>query len=537
MAVNRTDARVVAARYELTERLGRGGFGVVWRAHDRLLQRDVAVKEIQFPLVLDEGERDALRAKVLREARAAARLTHSGLVTVFDVVEEDGRPFIVMELVNAPTLAELVERAGPLSEEQAAAIGGEILEALTVAHAQGVIHRDVKPANVMVHNTGAVQLTDFGIAIMDDPTVTTSGQLAGSPSYMSPEQAQNLPATPATDLWGLGATLFYAVEGRPPFEKDGAIATLTSVVHDDPRPMQRAKALAPLLARLLAKEVHDRPGVDDVRRQLGDAVQPVPAPTMELAVEALPATPPPPRAAATTPPPLPTPPAASPPRAAPPPPQPASPPLLRSPRLRSPQRRRPGVLVVAVLATVALVAVLAAVLTRDRSPTSSTSGSGPQTTTGQTTPSSSATKVSKDWVSYRDPATGFTIAHPPGWTVRTSGTLTDIRDPSSGAYLRIDHQQPPGPSPEGAWYTLEPSFAADYPTYQRVRIAPTTYKGFRAAIWEFTYADGGADLRAVDLGFIAGQYGFALNFQTHAEDWNAMQKVFDQFKESFTAPS
>ncbi len=200
-----------------------------------------------------------------------------------------------------------------------------------------------------------------------------------------------------------------------------------------------------------------------------------------------------------------------------------------------------AVVVVAILGAVALVAVLASTL-RGQQDDDPPAASETPATSGQaasTSPSQAATgaAVPRNWVSYRDPATGFTVSHPPGWTIRTEGTLTDIRDPQSGAYLRIDHQQPPGPSPEGAWFTLEPSFAADYPSYQRIRIEPTTYKGYRAAIWEFTYQDRGANLHAIDLGFIAGNYGFALNFQTHAEDWQAMQPTFERFEESFKAPS
>ena len=183
MPARPADDQLVAGRYAWRERLGRGGFGVVWRAHDTLLQRDVAVKAIELPPVLDDEEQARVRGKVLREARAAARLNHPGLVTVFDVVEEDGRPLIVMELVKAPTLAQLVARDGPLSDERAAAIGLEVLDALDAAHAEGIIHRDVKPANVMVSESGHVQLTDFGIAsIIDDPKVTSSGSVAGSPA-------------------------------------------------------------------------------------------------------------------------------------------------------------------------------------------------------------------------------------------------------------------------------------------------------------------------------------------------------------------
>jgi hypothetical protein len=150
---------------------------------------------------------------------------------------------------------------------------------------------------------------------------------------------------------------------------------------------------------------------------------------------------------------------------------------------------------------------------------------------------SSSAKVPGDWVSYADPATGFTIAHPPDWELVVSDSLTDFRDPSSGAYLRVDHVQPPGPSPEGAWLEFEPRFAADHEGYQRIRIQPATYAGFPAAIWEYTYGGGGARLRAVDLGFVTGSYGFALNFQTREADWDRLQPVFDAFRASFKAPA
>ncbi|HWC12959.1 MAG TPA: serine/threonine-protein kinase, partial [Acidimicrobiales bacterium] len=269
MPARPADDQLVAGRYAWRERLGRGGFGVVWRAHDTLLLRDVAVKAIELPPVLDDEEKARVRRKVLREARAAARLNHPGLVTVFDVIEEDGRPLIVMELVKAPTLAQVVEREGPLPDERAAGIALDVLDALTAAHAEGIIHRDVKPANVMVSESGHVQLADFGIAsVIDDPKVTSSGSVAGSPAYMAPEQAANLPTSAATDLWGLGTTLWFAVQGEPPFAERGAIATMTAVVNEDPRPLRRETALAPLLRDLLVKDPADRPSAAEVRVRL-----------------------------------------------------------------------------------------------------------------------------------------------------------------------------------------------------------------------------------------------------------------------------
>jgi hypothetical protein len=164
-------------------------------------------------------------------------------------------------------------------------------------------------------------------------------------------------------------------------------------------------------------------------------------------------------------------------------------------------------------------------------------GRAGRTPSATPTTADESASVPADWVPYEDPNTGFTVSHPPRWTVRTNGTLTDIRDPETRAYLRIDHVQPPGPSPEGAWLTFEPRFAAENTGYRRIQITPTTFKGYPAAIWEFTYTSGGVTLHAVDLGFVAGGYGFALNFQTHAQDWDRLQPTFEHFKASFKAPA
>jgi len=564
----------LGGRYALREQVGRGGFGVVWRAHDTLLQRDVAVKAIEFPAILDDAERAVIRTKVLREARAAARLNHPGLITVFDVIEEEGRPLIVMELVRASTLADLVTREGPLPEDRVAAIGIDVLEALGAAHSQGIVHRDVKPANVMVSESGHVQLGDFGIAaVIDDPKLTSSGNLAGSPSYMAPEQAQNRPPTAATDLWGLGATLYFAVEGTPPFAGTGAIATLTAVVNSPHRPLRRATLLKPLLGDLLAKDPDARPTAAATRRRLSDVLAGTKATghssditaTAELDPsrdwDASPGAPGDagderrvPVEAVVDPDAAPTDaepifgqsssggPAgtARPDRSPPIGPDRASAPRGRLGPDRS-RRRAIVPVVVGVMALAVVVVVGLLVAGRDaKSPTTAAPGSVATNANPTTTVASSSgapASVPKDWVAYRDPVTGFAIAHPPDWTVSTSGTRTDIRSPSSGAYLRVDHREPPGPSPEGAWRDLEPSFAGQNANYKRVQITPTTYDGYRAAVWEYTYSGGGAALRAVDLGFIAGNHGFALNFQTPASDWDRLQPVFAAFKASFKAPT
>jgi hypothetical protein len=552
---NRLAHQVVADRYELLESVGRGGFGVVWRACDTLLQRHVAVKEIHIPAFLNDDERAGLREKVLKEARAAARLDHTNAVTVFDVIDDDGNPVIVMELVEAPNLSDLVRQRGPLAPAEAARIGLEVLDVLNAAHERGIVHRDVKPGNVMVSDSGRVRLGDFGVAaILDDPTVTTSGAITGSPAYMAPEQATNKGAVAASDLWSLGATLYFAVEGRPPFDKGGPLPTLTSIVQDPPRPHAKAGALGPVLDDLLVKDPLARLSGRELRKRLERVAAPPRAETVKpddtMVIEELVVEDPVVEAPVVEAPPPPPPP---------PQPAPAPPPVTREPAVVSSPSRREGAgvgWVVAGVIGLLLVALIGYGLsTRDTddpatpadsaSPTTTAAGSGAgagggagasSATTrpsgGGTTPAATGNRVT-----YTDPQTGFTIAHPRGWSIRTDGTLTDFRDPETNAYLRVDHISPPGPSAEGAWFELEKSFAAENENYQRIRIEPTTYSGYRAAVWEFTYTSGGAQLHVADLGFITPRYGFALYFQTREADWERMQPVLQAFKDSFRAPA
>ncbi|OXM68756.1 serine/threonine-protein kinase [Amycolatopsis vastitatis] len=224
--------RVVAGRYLLLGELGRGGMGVVWRAQDQVIGRQVAVKELRLP---DAESAAIFSERALREVRTGGRLNDPAIVTVYDVVTDGGTTFIVMELVEAPSLADLVRQRGPMTAPQAAQLGERVLTALQAAHAAGIVHRDVKPANILVAPDGRVKLTDFGIAhAVDDPRLTTSGMIVGSPAFMAPERVEGREALPASDLWSLGATLFFAVEGTIPFERATTAATLHAIMTEIP---------------------------------------------------------------------------------------------------------------------------------------------------------------------------------------------------------------------------------------------------------------------------------------------------------------
>ena len=282
-----TGERVVAGRYLLREEIGRGGMGVVWLAEDRMLGREVAVKEVTFGVDVTAEERAVLRERTFREARAAARLDHPAVTTVHDVFEEDGKPWLVMEHVRSRTLLQLVEEHGPLRVDLVARIGLDLLDAITAAHQAGIVHRDVKPANVLVDDAGRAHLTDFGIATTTgDSTLTSTGTVLGSPAYMSPERATGHDPQPQDDLWSLGATLYTAVEGRPPFDRGEPMATLLAVVSDHPAPMVRSGALQPVLTAMLARDPQQRATPGQARVALQSATQaaappppPVQAPT------------------------------------------------------------------------------------------------------------------------------------------------------------------------------------------------------------------------------------------------------------------
>ncbi|MFJ4805077.1 serine/threonine-protein kinase [Streptomyces murinus] len=265
---------LIAGRYRLAESIGSGGMGRVWRAHDEVLHRAVAVKELTAALYVSDSDQAVLLARTRAEARAAARINHSAVVTVHDVLDHDGRPWIVMELVEGNSLADAVKEQGRIEPREAARIGLWVLRALRAAHSAGVLHRDVKPGNVLLGRDGRVLLTDFGIAqIEGDSTITRTGEVVGSVDYLAPERVRGHDPGPASDLWALGATLYTAVEGRSPFRRTSPLSTMQAVVEEEAEQPHNAGPLGPVISALLRKEPERRPGAEEAEQMLAEAAE------------------------------------------------------------------------------------------------------------------------------------------------------------------------------------------------------------------------------------------------------------------------
>ncbi|MEU5945639.1 serine/threonine-protein kinase [Micromonospora sp. NPDC047465] len=283
---------LAGGRYVLQAKpIGSGGMGVVWRAVDTLLDRDVAVKELRLPEGLSESEHEALRERAITEARAAGRLNHPGIVTIHDVLIEDGHPWIVMGVVEGSSLYSVVREDGPLSPRRTAEIGEELLAALRVAHAAGILHRDVKPQNVLLGRDGRAVLTDFGIAAVIGATrgLTGTGSVMGTLGYVAPERLTGQGADPASDLWSLGATLYFAVEGRPAYDSDDPAELVAAVLSRDPGPAERAGLLSPTLLGLMARRPDERLSADVAAERLREVAVGVPAgdhPTVRVTMPA-----------------------------------------------------------------------------------------------------------------------------------------------------------------------------------------------------------------------------------------------------------
>ena len=543
MADSTAGRRLVADRYLLHEQVGRGGMGVVWRAEDQVLGRTVAVKEVHLQPGLTDEERKGVQQRVMREARAAAALNHVGAVTVFDVVEDGEQAYIVMELIEAPTLAELVESHGALPPGEVARVGIAVCDVLAAAHARGIVHRDLKPANVLVTDD-RVKLTDFGIAtVKDDSRLTSTGIVLGSPSYISPEQARGNPVTPATDLWGLGATLYFAATGSPPFDRGEAIATLTAVAHDELVVDPASGVLGPLLERMLSKDPEVRPDLPEIRAELVDIAQ------GDGATAAFPVVAAAPTIAQT--------------RVA----APAAAPAAASYRevvYDEPAARGRSWLPAALIGLAVLVLLgvafgglfdddeAGAPLTsgdRVESPSASASATakkepkrGPTARPRTSAPAAASDPaVTIDLPVIGDPdekytngEAGYTVRYPKGWErVERGGNAVDFREPGTGRYLRVDWTDSPKGDPVADWQRQSKSFGETHEGYEEIRIDPVDFRGYDAAIWEYRYTDGGAALHASNLAIVTDNRGFALNFQTREGNWAESQELFEEMTEKF----
>ncbi|MFJ8821755.1 serine/threonine-protein kinase [Streptomyces sp. NPDC102467] len=465
------NVRVIGGRYRLEARIGRGGMGVVWRSTDTLLARQVAVKELAVDETLSEDEAAQQRERMLREARAVAQLRHPNIIVVHDVVVHEGRPYIVMDLVDGGSLADRLARQGPVDPVEAARIGLALLGALRVAHAAGVLHRDLKPANVLLEaGTGRVVLTDFGIAqVAGATTLTESGGFVGSPEYTAPERMSGGGTGTGADLWSLGALLCAALAGESPFRRDSLGGILHAVVYEEIHPPAEAAPLLPVIRGLLEREPARRTGLDEAERLLrayvATGATPQPAP---------------PRAAYT----------------------PTRPDALAVHHRKISAR---VLLVAAALVAAAAGAVLAATALlagRDHNtppaPTTSASEpSHPATPSASPTPTVTVTRSETRTATPRPTAPtgyrtvqdekGFSLAVPDGFTRSLDGPRVFYMSPGKTFRIgvRITGKQDGGPA--AAQRRAAANGPSTNPGYRGGKVTDTSHDGHDAALWEFTW--------------------------------------------------
>ncbi|MEW2303568.1 serine/threonine-protein kinase [Streptomyces sp. NPDC006655] len=474
--------RLVAGRYRLGARLGRGGMGVVWRATDQLLGREVAVKELTVDDTLSDDEARLRRDRTLREAQAVAQLHHPHIIVVHDVVEDGGRPYIVMELIDGGSLADRISRGGPVDVAEAARIGVALLGALRTAHEAGVLHRDIKPANVLVEaGTGRVVLTDFGIAqVSGATTLTETGSFVGSPEYTAPERMSGSRSGPASDLWSLGALLCAALSGESPFRRDSLGGILHAVVSDEIRPPAQAEPLLPVVRGLLERDPERRLGAAQAERMLREYLDTgavaAPATTGSAGVASYTPTQ----------------------RDVPRPPVPGGAPQSSATR---------GLLVAALLvAAMAGAGVSAATLlfhgggdggTPGPGATTAVSASYPSTAapapsgapspTSTPTPSASGNRTAPSGYRFaRDPA-GFSLAVPEGFTRDPQGERVFYLSPGQTFRLGIKVSEPVTGGPGTVMRRAAAEGPSTNPGYHDGRVTDTTHSGHPAAFWEFTW--------------------------------------------------
>jgi eukaryotic-like serine/threonine-protein kinase len=518
MSPTPAEPRIVAGRYRLVEALGQGGMGRVWMARDEILGRDVAIKEIVPPPGLTDSERQEMRERSLREARAIARLNHPNVVRIFDVVrpDPDSDPWIVMEYVPSRSLQDVLAADGPVAAQRAAEIGLEVLHALRAAHRAGVMHRDVKPGNVLLGEDGRVVLTDFGLAtVPGDPNVTRTGLVLGSPAYISPERAREGTSGPEADLWSLGATIFAAVEGQSPYARATAIATLTALASEPPPPPRNATGpLKTVLTGLLRKEPAKRLTAAEAEKLL---IRAAAATTRALPSATVPAKAEPTRldllrlnpepSTSETPPPSPAP-------------------------ARFTARQRWYAVAASVLIVIAIVVAIP--LTRDRStPSATASDSARPSASASRSPSASAsnatpasTELPSGWRTYA--GDGFTIPVPDGWSRTNSGDMILFREPGGlGRILGVLSSEATSADPK-AMLAEQEGEQSSKSQYQRLTFDTVDYRGYPAADWEWLYSsDRGTRIHALRRGFIAGGRFYTISWYVADKDWAANRDGFD----------
>ncbi|MGW2783887.1 serine/threonine-protein kinase [Streptomyces populi] len=534
---------LLAGRYRLVESIGSGGMGRVWRAHDEVLHRAVAVKELTAALYVAESEQSVLLARTRAEARAAARINHSAVVTVHDVLEHDGRPWIVMELVEGESLADAVKERGRIEPREAARIGLWVLRALRAAHAAGVLHRDIKPGNVLLGSDGRVLLTDFGIAQIDgDTTITRTGEVVGSVDYLAPERVRGHDPGPASDLWALGATLYTAVEGRSPFRRTSPIGTMQAVVEEEPAEPVNAGALGPVLAALLRKDPAERPGAEQAEQMLAEVAEGRPssaprsyAPTGRTAYDTTePGTGTGTRAqtAATT------------------PYQPMTiePAPVPAPRKR--HRLRTFALVVTLAAVIGGgVAVVLQQFGTGGGPDGSASASASSTRGAGATPGDGGAQgaVPAGWERRKDPV-GFTVSLPKGWKRSVSIDQDGLRQvdysPDKGKHLvRIAVDTNPDFSSSYKHMSdLDENLAGRLRDYRQLLLKEELFRDQPGARWEYTWDALAKDpphyfpgpYRAIDVGYMKSDgTEYAVYESSPAGEWTTTKKQFDRILRSF----